>query len=1164
MSHAPAPDRHAARRTIRRRLLRVGERILHRDNILITVIAVAMTLSAVAVYQATRAADEASDLLDQSRIVSSEASRQVGYLQTLVDHDLDVLRTYCTAEVQRDVARLSFLSYEPDLPALVTANQTLDSLRPLLLGDREADCSADADQGYLMERAAERLDNWQSGSDSTSASGADLEAQAAIYHRDEAFLMTAGLLFAVVVAAIIAIDQLGSRGARPRKLHSHAAHRWQYGMLVLGALALTVGLVLLVLFAVDLLLVGAIVVALALAVIAEAVWLRRKRASLAATAVDPPRHRGARPQWWAEMIGAVALIAFTASAVGLSLVSIQEREANARANRESSFALDLQRIGQQQALRALASLSFIAQMDAEEVTAQQLASGDSTFGIPSSADDPASIAALREVVDQRLQSADQDLRDQLSTSSAGTPGDCDESAAGEAPLPSTLLDDLGSDPDSVLWYVLDQQRPSRACDVMSALSRQEARIWSSHGSTFTVALVVLGLAAFLLALASSSERTTRSSRTLVIIGAAGTGLGIVLALLPLPALLGGTDVPHGVDAQRFGDELAASKSDSCAGADGLNDAIDSYGGYSEAFVLRASAIDCEATVHEWPAISSERAVEAVPRMIADLERALAVGPATPALEGNLGWYDILDGIQSEDVSSLRRGLEHTDAAVAALEGDPQTMGGTVHVFRFNQALALAALGEHDAALRAYQRSARCLDPAAGCPGGGLSDPDVEDDTRLGALADLELLPAGVAADDYRTTILGAQPSRGPGPGLGEATFDVFPQELQVAQVEGYGPTSARVVWYHRAEDGLTWALLPVPTKITMHGGGTLDRPIRAGSLLKTGEYRADVYVDGRRIEFETTYESDDSLVRYESRRLGVSVVVPDDWYVWQDDGVQWKLGPDEETGIVVRRVEGLSPGFDVDGVGDYLEGQLGAWGATSADGGLNAAESPWLLGLPDVVVKESDPDADGFADVVEGAGLASFAKSWRCGGTVFMIRAASTDDSPSAWGLYDSVVLERDADTLPEQDPVLQAGGVSLEVPTWWDAAIRPAGSAGDLFSAQDCDGGANLKLTTEEHEGDLAAYVDDRVALYSDGSYAPGFTLESRSSIDIPGADAAEMLVYTWLPEGYTQPLRDWDIYAQRGTTLAYADITTSAADLDYYREDLDIILPSMAMTDP
>ena len=105
-----------------------------------------MTLSAVAVFQATRAADEAGDLLDEARVVATEASRQVGYLQTLVDHDLDVMRTLCTAEVQRDVARVTYLSEQPDLPALVTAGLTLDGLRPLLLGDQDAKCTAMANR----------------------------------------------------------------------------------------------------------------------------------------------------------------------------------------------------------------------------------------------------------------------------------------------------------------------------------------------------------------------------------------------------------------------------------------------------------------------------------------------------------------------------------------------------------------------------------------------------------------------------------------------------------------------------------------------------------------------------------------------------------------------------------------------------------------------------------------------------------------------------------------------------------------------------------------------------------------------------------------------------------------------------------------------------------
>ncbi|HEX5729792.1 hypothetical protein, partial [Microbacterium sp.] len=283
-STAPAP-----RRSFRRRLILLGQRILRSDHILITVIAVSMSLSAVAVYQATRAADEAGDLLDQVRIVSAEASRQVGYLQTLVDHDLDVLRSYCAAEVQRDVARVTYLSETPDLPALVTANLTLDGLRPLLLGDRDAECTAEEGQGYLTQRAAERLDSRQSDFVSDASNGSALAAQAAVLHRDEAFLMTAGFLFAFVVAGIIAIDQFSSRGTRPSRLRTRTVHRWQYGMLVAGAIAFVVGVVLLVVFAVDPVLTAVILGALALIVLAEWIWLRRGRPQdeAAATAAVP-------------------------------------------------------------------------------------------------------------------------------------------------------------------------------------------------------------------------------------------------------------------------------------------------------------------------------------------------------------------------------------------------------------------------------------------------------------------------------------------------------------------------------------------------------------------------------------------------------------------------------------------------------------------------------------------------------------------------------------------------------------------------------------------------------------------------------------------------------------------------------------------------------------
>jgi hypothetical protein len=295
----------------------------------------------------------------------------------------------------------------------------------------------------------------------------------------------------------------------------------------------------------------------------------------------------------------------------------------------------------------------------------------------------------------------------------------------------------------------------------------------------------------------------------------------------------------------------------------------------------------------------------------------------------------------------------------------------------------------------------------------------------------------------------------------------------------------------------------------------------------------------------------------------VSLVVPDDWYEWWDDGVEWHLGPDEYTGVTVRRVEGMVPDQDV---GAYLDHELSTWWVTSADTGLSPVDDGWLFGLPEVVVKEGeDLDGDGLADIVEAAGLAPYASEWGCGGALFTVRTTETADSPSAWRLYDSIVLERPLDGIPAQDEVLEANGVSVEVPSWWDAAIRPAGSTGDLFSAKDCQDGASLLLSTDEYEGDLSTYVDESLDYYQGApDEYPAFTLESRTPLEVSGADSAELLVYTWVPDGYAEPIRQWQMYAMRGDAVAYGTITTWAVDLEFWQPDLEVILPSMTMTDP
>ena len=138
------------------------------------------------------------------------------------------------------------------------------------------------------------------------------------------------------------------------------------------------------------------------------------------------------------------------------------------------------------------------------------------------------------------------------------------------------------------------------------------------------------------------------------------------------------------------------------------------------------------------------------------------------------------------------------------------------------------------------------------------------------------------------------------------------------------------------------------------------------------------------------------------------------------------------------------------------------------------------------------------------------------------------------------------------------------QVPPWWDAAIRPAGSTGDLFSAKDCAGGANLLLSTDVYEGALSTYVDESLAFYERRPRSSRLRARVTHAARRRRRRRRELLVFTWLPEGYPEPLRQWQMFAMRGTTVAYGTITTYAADEEYYAPDIAVILPSMAMTDP
>jgi hypothetical protein len=1116
--------------------------------------AIAMTLSAFAVFQATRAADAADEALTQARALDSQVTRLSGQLQTVIAGDTAVLAQQCAGSLDRDAAAVSLLSRVPDIETLVTSTIELDALRPLVRGDREAGCATTERPAgsYRVDRALAGLEG-QTSLSALSAGAEQLRDQAAVLGLRESALITLGLVFIAALAGLILVDQLGDRRGRPARVHGTGVTAWRTGIVIASAAIVAGGAAALLIAAVDRFPTAVLIAVLAGAAVALWLWVRRR---------GPSPGPVERPRWWAEILGAVAIVAFAGAAVALSVVSINERDANARAEALTAGAERVQAEGIERAARGLSSLSAYAEAESAAVAAAQLAE----IGFDTGAD-PDTATARREEVDRRLATLEDGLREQFDTDAASRgDGACVFPAPPElttATAPSALYVEL-SEPDILPWYVSRTQWSARACDAAAELTRDEISLWGQHRSMLTVTLVVLGLSGFMLGLASGRSRTRRSAVILLAVGTAGiiTGLGLTATTVPDAGWRQSFASPDRVDA--IAEALATAQTDCAADSAPLARALAGFDRFGPAHEWLGYSLWCAAGVGDgWTVLSAQHDERLVENAVGELLRAEELGPQTPRLESNLGFALITLGIVREDAATVREGLERTERAIALFDGESGNGGSFLQNARLNRALALAALGAHAEALAAYQETAGCLDGTdAECSGDGVADPRVVADTRSWALADLELLAGAVPdarLDGYRWAILGAKYSSVFG--LDGAQLSVYPQELQVASradspaVDG----SAAVVWYHRADDDDLWAVIAAPTAETLEVGAHLEHVIPAGTLLPSGQYRADVYANGVRseIHLDGVYTAEEGMARYESRRLGVSVVVPDDWFEWQDDGVVWRLGPTESAGLFVQRVEYVQPTEDVDAfVMSELERALGR---LQPAGPTVQTQGQWFRGLQHTVTIEYQTEGRTVRGI---AGLQGYVSDTGCGAS--LIAAGIGGDEVSADDLW--LLTEIDMTRAPPRvDPIrgrVESDGFAIVVPDGWDAAIRPQGAGGNLFVAKDCRTlEANLLLDREETGRSLAQFVDDALAGYADPAEFPGFSLLDRTAMDVRGAAAAQVLEFTWDSDGdgEADDHVQHQLFAMRDGTVTFLTVTVAAGAADRYEDDVARILSSL-----
>jgi hypothetical protein len=454
--------------------------------------------------------------------------------------------------------------------------------------------------------------------------------------------------------------------------------------------------------------------------------------------------------------------------------------------------------------------------------------------------------------------------------------------------------DLGPDEDPAFprRYFAAAREESHRLNALQDAHNERANLLDERGAAYTAVLAVLAVSLYLFGLSVAvNGRLLRRmflavGLALTVVAAGWTALTALQGVEPVE-----TEAAAAYAAGRVAAETAHDSAGHAAAKAQFDRAIELRPTFAQAYLGRAEAIILGATPQRSGLVSLVP-VDALRAAQQDIDQARRLGLATAQVEGRAAFYSFVEGIQTDDESALGRSA---DASRRAIELDP-----TEPVYWLNFAVTLLAQERFTDAEHAYRDGARHALYFDGDRQRPRNEPWLEAQWLAGALTDLELLarhqpdlaPRVAAAKEYLVTTIGAgtldQPVASDAR-IEEPILTIFPGLVQwQADIPGYLPERDVVSaqWYHRPPGTREWAVMPEVSGrlgVTAETGGGYFQLNRYLGLtvpprcLPTGEYRLELYLNGRLAATKEAVPAFAELEAAVARDITIGYCRPADW-----------------------------------------------------------------------------------------------------------------------------------------------------------------------------------------------------------------------------------------------------------------------------------------------